>query len=54
MRKINENKIALQVSALHSLRGYLKGEYGESFRRGAYEIFRSVLKIQHDKILEKV
>jgi uncharacterized protein YjbI with pentapeptide repeats len=49
-----ENKIALQVSALHSLRGYLKGEYGESFRRGAYEIFRSVLKIQHDKILEKV
>jgi uncharacterized protein YjbI with pentapeptide repeats len=49
-----DNKIALQISALHSLRDYLKGEYGESFRRGAYEIFRSVLKRQHDKILKSI
>ncbi|RUA07309.1 MAG: hypothetical protein DSY43_00025, partial [Gammaproteobacteria bacterium] len=49
-----DNKIALQISALHSLRGYLKGEYGESFRRGAYEIFRASLATQHQKILQKV
>jgi hypothetical protein len=47
----NDNKIALQISALHSLRAYLKGEYGESFRRGAYEIFRVILATQHQKIL---
>ena len=49
-----DNKIALQISALHSLRAYLKGEYGESFRRGAYEIFRASLATQHQKILAKV
>ncbi|BAS68469.1 pentapeptide repeat-containing protein [Bathymodiolus septemdierum thioautotrophic gill symbiont] len=49
-----DNKIALQISALHSLRGYLKGEYGESFRRGAYEIFRASLATQHQKILQEV
>jgi uncharacterized protein YjbI with pentapeptide repeats len=42
---------ALQISALHSLRGYLKGEYGEDFRRGAFEIFTSALRAQHQKIL---
>jgi len=50
------NKVALQISALHSLRAYLKGEYGESFRRGAYEIFRVILAThlatQHQKVLE--
>lgn len=50
----DEDKTALQISALHSLRGYLKGEYGESFRRGAYEIFRSTLETQHKDILDKV
>jgi uncharacterized protein YjbI with pentapeptide repeats len=50
----NDNKIALQISALHSLRAYLKGEYGESFRRGAYEIFRVILATQHQKILKKL
>lgn len=50
----SDNKIALQISALHSLRGYLRGEYGESFRRGAYEIFRSTLETQHNQILEQV
>jgi len=49
----NNNKIALQISALHSLRAYLKGEYGESFRRGAYEIFRANLATQHQEILEQ-
>lgn len=50
----NDNRIALQISALHSLRAYLKGEYGESFRRGAYEIFRVILATQHQKILKKL
>ncbi|SMN15031.1 Pentapeptide repeat family protein [uncultured Candidatus Thioglobus sp.] len=50
----SDNKIALQISALHSLRAYLKGEYGESFRRGAYEIFRAILATQHQKILKEL
>ncbi|CAC9443443.1 cytochrome c nitrite reductase(EC:1.7.2.2), partial [uncultured Gammaproteobacteria bacterium] len=50
----SDNKIALQISALHSLRAYLKGEYGESFRRGAYEIFRAILATQHQKILQQL
>ncbi len=50
----SDNKIALQISALHSLRTYLKGEYGESFRRGAYEIFRAILATQHQKILQQL
>ncbi len=45
---------ALQISALHSLRGYLKGEYGEDFRRGAFEIFTSALHAQHQKILADI
>ncbi len=49
-----DNKIALQISALHSLRAYLKGEYGDSFRRGTYEIFRASLVTQHQKILKQV
>ncbi|OJA03463.1 pentapeptide repeat-containing protein, partial [Bathymodiolus thermophilus thioautotrophic gill symbiont] len=49
-----DNKVVLQISALHSLRAYLKGEYGESFRRGAYEIFRATLATQHQKILTQV
>ncbi|CAC9611803.1 hypothetical protein [uncultured Gammaproteobacteria bacterium] len=50
----NDNKIALQISALYSLCAYLKGEYGESFRRGAYEIFRAILATQHQKILQQL
>ena len=49
-----DNNIALQISALHSLRAYLKGEYGQSFRRGAFEIFASELNTQHAKILHQV
>ncbi len=45
---------ALQISALHSLRGYLKGEYGDGFRRGAFEIFTSALRTQHQKILADI
>ena len=48
------NNIALQISALHLLRAYLKGEYGQSFRRGAFEIFASELNTQHTKILQQV
>lgn len=49
-----EARVALQISALHTLRGYLKGEYGEEFKRGAYEIFCSVLSSVHKGLLEKV
>ena len=28
----------LQIAALHQLRGFLRGEYGESFRRSAFEL----------------
>ena len=48
------DNIALKISALHSLRDYLKGEYGQSFRRGAFEIFASELNTQHKKILQQV
>lgn len=47
-----EKSLVLQISALHSLRPYLKGEFGEGFKRSAYEIFISVLKTQHQKILK--
>jgi hypothetical protein len=49
-----KNNVALQISALHSLRGYLKGEYGESFRRGAFEIFVSALSDAHEQIFQDV
>ena len=49
-----DNKISLQISALHSLVPYLKGEHGNSFKRGAYEIFRSELATQHKKILDNI
>ncbi len=35
--------ISLQITALHQLRDYVKGLYGDSFRRPALEIFRSIL-----------
>lgn len=50
----DKNNVALQISALHSLRGYLKGEYGESFRRGAFEIFVSALGNVHEQILKDI
>ncbi len=49
--KNSEEALTLQVSALHSLRPYLRGELGESFKRGAYEIFVSVLRSQHKLVL---
>ena len=30
---------SLRIAALHSLRDYLKGEYGETFKRPAFDIF---------------
>ena len=50
----NKSNIALQISALHSLKDYLKGEYGQNFRRGAFEIFASELSTQHAEILQQV
>ena len=34
-----EAREALQIAALHQLRGFLRGEYGESFKRPAFELF---------------
>ncbi|BBP46873.1 hypothetical protein THMIRHAS_22460 [Thiosulfatimonas sediminis] len=52
-QKLTQTKQAetLQIMALHSLRPYLKGEFGEIFKRGAFEIYTSVLKTEHQKIL---
>lgn len=36
-------RVALQVAALHQLRPYLRGEYGPSFRLGAFELVLSIL-----------
>lgn len=33
----------LQIAALHQLRGFLRGEYGDSFKRPAFELFCSGL-----------
>lgn len=33
----------LQIAALHQMRGYLRGEYGESFRRPAFELYCAML-----------
>jgi uncharacterized protein YjbI with pentapeptide repeats len=33
----------LQIAALHQLRGYLRGEYGDSFRRPAFELLAALL-----------
>ena len=33
-----EAREQLQIAALHQLRGFLRGEYGESFRRPAFEL----------------
>lgn len=33
-----EAREALQIAALHQLRGFLRGEYGESFKRPAFEL----------------
>jgi uncharacterized protein YjbI with pentapeptide repeats len=48
------DNIVLQISALNSLRGYLKGEYGESFRRGAFEIFVSALSTVHEQMFTDI
>jgi uncharacterized protein YjbI with pentapeptide repeats len=34
-----EAREQLQIAALHQLRGFLRGEYGESFKRPAFELF---------------
>ncbi|QCU89392.1 pentapeptide repeat-containing protein [Thiomicrorhabdus sediminis] len=44
----------LQISALHSLRTYLRGEFGEIFKRSAFEVFVSVLSVEHYEILKYI
>lgn len=34
----SEARVQLQIAALHQLRGFLRGDYGESFRRPAFEL----------------
>lgn len=34
-----EAREQLQIAALHQLRGFLRGDYGESFKRPAFELF---------------
>lgn len=41
---VNEATDTLQIAALHQLRPFLRGEYGESFRRPAFELFRALLE----------
>ncbi|KAK3606820.1 hypothetical protein CHS0354_018414 [Potamilus streckersoni] len=36
------------------LRGYLKGAYGEDFRRPAFEIYCSVLRAAHQQVIERL
>jgi len=50
----NTAEISLQISALHALRPYLKGAFGEDFRRGAFEIYASTLRTQHRKISKQL
>lgn len=32
----------MQIAAMHQLRGYLRGEYGETFKRPAFELFMAL------------
>ena len=43
-------KCQLQIAALHQIRGFLRGEYGESFRRPAFELLMS----GHANAMERV
>jgi len=47
-------EIPPQISALHALRPYLKGAFGEDFRRGTFEIYASTLRTQHRKISKRL
>lgn len=39
----SDSKHILQIAALHQLRAFLKGEYGEGFRRPAFETYSALL-----------
>ncbi|MEO1729791.1 MAG: pentapeptide repeat-containing protein [Pseudomonadota bacterium] len=41
---------SLQVAATHQLAGFLKGEYGESFRRPAWELLRARLQESSQRV----
>jgi Pentapeptide repeats (8 copies) len=40
----------LQIAALHQLRAFLRGDYGESFKRPAFELFCAGLAASADKV----
>ena len=46
-------RLTLQISALHSLRPFLKGVYGQDFRRSTFEIYAAILQQTHTRILKK-
>ena len=47
-----KSRQTLWISALHQMRGYLRGEYGESFKRPSFEVYCALLERQ--KRSEKV
>ena len=50
----NKNaRLTLQISSLHSLRPFLKGVYGQDFRRSTFEIYAAILQQTHTRILKK-
>lgn len=43
-----EARETLQVAAIHQLRGFIRGDYGEAFRRPAFELLRA--RLEHSAI----
>ena len=50
----NANSQTLQISALHSLRDFLKGEHGENFKRSSFEIFASLMRTTNSQIIQNL
>jgi hypothetical protein len=54
-----EAREQLQIAALHQLRGFLRGDYGESFRRPAFELLlaghaAAIKRIGIEKIIDRL
>jgi uncharacterized protein YjbI with pentapeptide repeats len=45
-----EARLQLQIAALQQLRGFMRGEYGEAFRRPAFELIMSGHALAMDKV----
>ena len=52
IQELKDNRLTLQISALHQLRPFLKGDYGDNFKRATFEIYAALLKQTHQKILQ--